>query len=101
MSPEPVDSSFEATVVASRDLIQPLALIDFESPELVDLPCPELLARFTPNGTNPILEVCGGTHLNVLVRIVCGGDKRPSPVGNGVCSSLPLPRADRSVITEG
>lgn len=43
----------------SRDLIQPLALIDFESPELVDLPCPELLARFTPNATNSTLEVRG------------------------------------------
>ncbi|CAM9835361.1 unnamed protein product, partial [Ectocarpus fasciculatus] len=56
MSPEPVDESFDASVVASRDQILPLALIDFENPELVDLTCPELLALFTPNATNAIFE---------------------------------------------
>lgn len=57
MSPEPVEESFEASVVASRDQILPLALIDFQSAELADLTCPELLARFTPNVTNAIFEV--------------------------------------------
>lgn len=57
MSPEPVNESLEASVVASRDQIQPLALIDFENPDLVDLTCPELLARFTSNAANTILEV--------------------------------------------
>lgn len=57
ISPEPVDQTFEASVVASRDQILPLALIDFEIPELVDLTCQELLARFTPNAANAIFEV--------------------------------------------
>lgn len=57
MSPEPVETSFEANVVASRDLIQPLELIDFQNPELVGLTCPELLTRFTPNATSAIFEV--------------------------------------------
>ena len=57
MSPEPVEESFEASVVASRGQILPLALIDFQSAELADLTCPELLARFTPNVTNAIFEV--------------------------------------------
>lgn len=45
MSLEPVEESFEASVVASRDQILPLALIDFQIAELADLTCPELLAR--------------------------------------------------------
>lgn len=57
MSPEPVEQSFGASVVASRDVILPLALIDFEIPELVDLTCAELLGRFTPDPTNAIFEV--------------------------------------------
>lgn len=57
MSPEPVEEFFEALVVASRSLILPPALIDFGISELVDLACPELLARFTLNGANAILEV--------------------------------------------
>lgn len=57
MSPEPVDASLGASVVASRDQILPLALIDFDHPELVDLTCAELLERFTPNAANAIFEV--------------------------------------------
>lgn len=61
MSPEPLEQSFEATVVASRDQILPPELVDFQSPELADLTCSELLARFAPSanaGTNAIFEVC-------------------------------------------
>jgi len=57
MSPVPVEKSFEASVVASRDQILPLALVDFQNPALVDLTCAELLARFTPNTTDAIFEV--------------------------------------------
>lgn len=58
MSLEPEEESFEASVVASRGQILPLALIDFQSAELADLPCEELLARFsTPSTTNAISEV--------------------------------------------
>jgi len=57
MSPEPLEESFEASVVASRDQILPLALVDFQNPELADLTCAELLARFAPNATNAIFEV--------------------------------------------
>lgn len=58
MSPEPVEESFEASVVASRGQILRLALIDFQNAELKDLPCAELLARFTtPNTPNAISEV--------------------------------------------
>ena len=60
VSPEPLDQTFEASVVASRDQILPLALINFEIPELVDLTCQELLARFTPDATNAIFEVWPG-----------------------------------------
>ena len=58
LSPELVEESFEASVVASRGQILPLALIDFQNAELVDLPCAELLARvITPDTTNAIAEV--------------------------------------------
>ena len=74
LSPEPVEESFEASVVASRGQILPLALIDFQNAELVDLTCAELLARFTtPNTTNPIAEVrlitlCGAGMVHLWRR---------------------------------
>lgn len=58
LSTEPVDESVEASVVASRDQIMPLELVDFEHPELAGLACEELLARFIPDQTDAILEVC-------------------------------------------
>lgn len=57
LSTEPVDASFEASVVASRDQILSLELVDFENPELAGLTCQELLARFILDPTNAIFEV--------------------------------------------
>lgn len=53
----PLSESIEAGVVASRDQVLPVELVDFEHPELAGLTCEELLARFIPEPVDAILEV--------------------------------------------
>lgn len=57
LSTEPVDESIEASLVASRDQILPLEMVDFEHPDLAGLTCEELLARFIPDQEDATLEV--------------------------------------------
>lgn len=57
LSTAPVDESIEASLVASRDQILPLELVDFEHPDLVGLTCQELFEHFVPNATDGMQEV--------------------------------------------
>eukprot|EP00752_Nemacystus_decipiens_P006177 g5574.t1 len=78
LSPEPVSELINASVVANREALMPLELVDFEHPDLASLTCEDLLTRFVANPADALLEVgdgfCNGGVWNAPQCNYDGGD---------------------------